>query len=127
MENTKTKDEVLAGVQASIGSIFTKEDVVGIIKSIKTEGGKGITKDQLIDALEAIELDDFTTKEIEIDQSEIEITYDTDDNNGGALIVTAEVDESSVENAVTITLSLSDARGLAQEILDLYLHHDQPI
>lgn len=118
MENTKTKDEVLAGVQASIGSIFTKEDVVGIIKSIKTEGGKGITKDQLIDALEAIELDDFTTKEIEIDQSEIEITYDTDDNNGGALIVTAEVDESSVENAVTITLSLSDARGLAQEILD---------
>ena len=118
MENTKTKDEVLAGVQASIGSIFTKEDVVGIIKSIKTEGGKGITKDQLIDALEAIELDDFTTKEIEIDQSEIEITYDTDDNNGGALIVTAEVDESSVENAVTITLSLSDAIGLAQEILD---------
>ena len=118
MENTKTKDEVLAGVQASIGSIFTKEDVVGIIKSIKTEGGKGLTRDQLIDALEAIELDDFTTKEIEIDQSEIEITYDTDDNNGGALIVTAEVDESSVENAVTITLSLSDARGLAQEILD---------
>ena len=118
MENTKTKDEVLAGVQASIGSIFTKEDVVGIIKSIKTEGGKGITKDQLIDALEAIELDDFTAKEIEIDQSEIEITYDTDDNNGGALIVTAEVDESSVENAVTITISLTDARGLAQEILD---------
>jgi len=118
MVNTKTKDEVLAGVQASIGSIFTKEDVIGIIKSIKTEGGKGITRDQLIDALEAIELDDFTTKEIEIDQSEIEITYDTDDNNGGALIVTAEVDESSVENAVTITLSLSDAIGLAQEILD---------
>ena len=118
MENTKTKDEVLAGVQASIGSIFTKEDVVGIIKSIKTGGGKGITRDQLIDALEAIELDDFTTKEIEIDQSEIEITYDTDDNNGGALIVTAEVDESSVENAVTITISLNDAIGLAQEILD---------
>ena len=118
MENTKTKDEVLAGVQASIGSIFTKEDVVGIIKSIKTEGGKGITRDQLIDALEAIELDDFTTKEIEIDQSELEITYDTDDNGNGGVTITAEVDESSVESAVTITLSLSDARGLAQEILD---------
>ena len=118
MENTKTKDEVLAGVQASIGSIFTKEDVVGIIKSIKTEGGKGITKDQLIDALEAIELDDFTAKEIEIDQSEIEITYDTDDNGNGGVTVTAEVDESSVESAVTITISLTDARGLAQEILD---------
>ena len=118
MENTKTKDEVLAGVQASIGSIFTKEDVIGIIKSIKTEGGKGITKEQLIDALEAIDLDDFTTKEIEIDQSELEITYDTDDNGNGGVIVTAEVDESSVESAVSITLSLNDASGLAQEILD---------
>lgn len=118
MVNTKTKDEVLAGVQASIGSIFTKEDVIGIIKSIKTEGGKGITKDQLIDALEAIDLDDFTTKEIEIDQSELEVTYDTDDNGNGGVTITAEIDESSVESAVTITLSLNDAIGLAQEILD---------
>jgi len=118
MENTKTKDEVLAGVQASIGSIFTKEDVVGIIKSIKTEGGKGITKSQLIDALESIDLDDFTTKEIEIDQSELEVTYDTDDNGNGGVTITAEVDESSVESAVSITLSLNDASGLAQEILD---------
>lgn len=118
MVNTKTKDEVLAGVQASVGSIFTKEDVIGIIKSIKTEGGKGITRDQLIDALEAIELDDFTTKEIEIDQSELEVTYDTDDNGNGGVTITAEIDESSVESAVTITLSLSDAIGLAQEILD---------
>ena len=118
MVNTKTKDEVLAGVQASVGSIFTKEDVIGIIKSIKTEGGKGITRDQLIDALEAIDLDDFTTKEIEIDQSELEITYDTDDNGNGGVTITAEVDESSVESAVTITLSLNDAIGLAQEILD---------
>ena len=118
MENTKTKAEVLAGVQASIGSIFTKEDVVGIIKSIKTEGGKGITKSQLIDALESIDLDDFTTKEIEIDQSELEITYDTDDNGNGGVIVTAEVDESSVESAVSITLIINDSSGLAQEILD---------
>jgi outer membrane protein assembly factor BamA len=118
MENTKTKAEVLAGVQASIGSIFTKEDVVGIIKSIKTEGGKGITKSQLIDALESIDLDAFTSKEIEIDQSELEITYDTDDNGNGGVIVTAEVDESSVENAVTVSLTLDDASGLAQEILD---------
>jgi len=118
MENTKTKAEVLAGVQASIGSIFTKEDVVGIIKSIKTEGGKGITKSQLIDALESIDLDAFTSKEIEIDQSELEITYDTDDNGNGGVTVTAEVDESSVENAVSVSLTLDDASGLAQEILD---------
>jgi len=72
----------------------------------------------LIDALEAIDLDDFTTKEIEIDQSELEITYDTDDNGNGGVTITAEVDESSVESAVSITLSLNDASGLAQEILD---------
>ena len=119
MENTKTKAEVLAGVQASIGSIFTKEDVVGIIKSIKEgEGGKGITKSQLIDALESIDLDDFTSKDLEFDQSELEITYDTDDNGNGGVIVTAEVDESSVEGAVSVTLTLFDASGLAQEILD---------
>ena len=118
MKGTKTKAEVLAGVQASIGSIFTKEDVVAIVNSIKEDGGKGITKSQLIDALESIDLDDFTTKEIEIDQSELEITYDTDDNGNGGVIVTAEVDERSVESAVTISLSLNDASGLAQEILD---------
>ncbi len=119
MENTKTKDEVLAGVQASIGSIFTKEDVVGIIKSIKEgEGGKGITKSQLIDALESIDLDDFTSKDLEFDHSELEITYDTDDNGNGGVTITAEVDESSVEGAVSVSLTLIDASGLAQEILD---------
>jgi len=118
MKGTKTKAEVLAGVQASIGSIFTKEDVVAIVNSIKEDGGKGITKSQLIDALESIDLDDFTSKDLEFDQSELEITYDTDDNGNGGVIVTAEIDESSVEGAVSVTLTLIDASGLAQEILD---------
>ena len=118
MENTKTKDEVLAGVQASIGSIFTKEDVIGIIKSIKAEGGKGITKRQLAEALGEIDLNDYIEKEVNIDHSSIEITYDTDDDGAGGITITAEVDGDSVENAVEVDVSFSDTDSLAQEILD---------
>jgi hypothetical protein len=118
MENTKTKDEVLAGVQASIGSIFTKEDVVGIIKSIQSEGGKGITKKQLAEALGEIDLNDYIDKEVSIDHSIIEFTYDTDDNGNGGVIVTAELDESSVENAVEVEVSFQDTDSIAQAILD---------
>jgi hypothetical protein len=118
MENTKTKAEVLAGVQASIGSIFTKEDVVGIIKSIQSEGGKGITKKQLAEALGEIDLNDYIDKEVSIDHSSIEFTYDTDDNGNGGVIVTAELDESSVENAVEVEVSFQDTDSIAQAILD---------
>lgn len=118
MENTKTKDEVLAGVQASIGSIFTKEDVIGIIKSIKTGEGKGITKKQLAEALGEIDLNDYIEKEVTIDHSSIEVTYDTDDNGNGGVIVTAEVDEDSMENAVEVDVSFGDTDYVAQAILD---------
>lgn len=118
MENTKTKDEVLAGVQASIGSIFTKEDVIGIIKSIKTEGGKGITKRQLAEALGEIDLNDYIEKEVNVDHSSIEITYDTDDDGAGGITVTAEIEDSSVADAVEVDVSFSDTDSLAQAILD---------
>lgn len=118
MENTKTKDEVLAGVQASIGSIFTKEDVIGIIKSIKTESGKGITKRQLAEALGEIDLNDYIEKEVNVDHSSIEVTYDTDDNGNGGVTITAEIEDSSVADAVEVDVSFSDTDSLAQAILD---------
>ena len=118
MENAKTKDEVLAGVQASIGSIFTKEDVIGIIKSIKSEGGKGITKRQLAEALGEIDLNDYIEKEVNVDHSSIEITYDTDDDGSGGITVTAEIEDSSVADAVEVDVSFSDTDSLAQAILD---------
>ena len=118
MENTKTKDEVLAGVQASIGSIFTKEDVIKIINSIEIEGGQGITKRQLAEALSEIDLNDYIEKEGTVDHSSIEITYDTDDDGSGGITITAEVDGDSVENAVEVDVSFSDTDSLAQEILD---------
>ena len=118
MNGTKTKEEVLAGVQASIGSIFTKEDVIKIINSIEIEGGQGITKRQLAEALSEIDLNDYIDKEVTVDHSSIEITYDTDDNALGGITITAEVDGDSVENAVEVDVSFSDTDSLAQEILD---------
>ena len=118
MKGTKTKEEVLAGVQASIGSIFTKEDVIAIIESIQAEGGQGITKRQLAEALSEIDLNDYIEKEVTVDHSSIEITYDTDDDGAGGITITAEVDGDSVENAVEVDVSFSDTDSLAQEILD---------
>lgn len=116
MNGTKTKEEVLAGVQASIGSIFTKEDVIKIINSIEIEGGQGITKRQLAEALSEIDLNDYIDKEVTVDHSSIEIIYDTDDNALGGITVTAEV--GTVEDAVEVDVSFSDTDSLAQEILN---------
>ena len=117
MNGTKTKEEVLAGVQASIGSIFTKEDVITIINSIEIEGGQGITKRQLAEALSEINLNDYIDKEVTVDHSSIEITYDTDDNGLGGITITADVGDS-VEDAVEVDVSFSDTDSLAHDILN---------
>ena len=117
MKGTKTKAEVLAGVQESVGSIFTKEDVVAIINSIKEEEGGGtISKDKLVGILDGIDFDSYIEKEIEIDHSEVEFSFETDESCG-QLRVDAVVDDSSLESAVTATISSVDVHGLADEIL----------
>jgi len=117
MNVTKTKAEVLAGVQESVGSIFTKEDVIKIINSIKgEEGGGTISKEKLVGILSDIDFDSYIEKEIEIDQSEVEFSFETDESCG-QLRVDAVVDESSLENAVTANISSVDVHGLADEIL----------
>jgi hypothetical protein len=117
MNVTKTKAEVLAGVQESVGSIFTKEDVINIINSIKEEEGGGtISKDKLVDILSDIDFDSYIEKEIEIDQSGVEFSFETDESRG-QLTVEAVIDESSLESAVTATISSVDVHGLADEIL----------
>lgn len=117
MKGTKTKAEVLAGVQESVGSIFTKEDVVAIINSIKEEEGGGtISKDKLVDILNGIDFDLYIEKDIEIDQSEVEFSFETDESCG-QLRVDAVVDESTLESAVTVNVSAVDVHSLADEIL----------
>jgi hypothetical protein len=118
MKGKKTKEEVLAGVQDSLSSVFTKEDVISIINSIKIEDGKGVTKKQLAEALGEIDLNDYIDKEVNIDHSSIEFTYDTDDDGCGNLTVTAQVDDTSIEGAVEVDVSFNDTDSLAQDILD---------
>jgi hypothetical protein len=116
MKGTKTKAEVLAGVQESVGSIFTKEDVVTIINSIKEEEGGTISKDKLVDILSEIDFDSYIEKEITIDSGDLNFSFDTSERGNG-ITITAEVDESTVEDAVTVEISSVDVHGLADEIL----------
>ena len=117
MKGTKTKAEVLAGVQESVGSIFTKEDVINIINSIKEEEGGGtISKDKLVDILSEIDFDSYIEKEITIDSGDLNFSFDTNERGNG-ITITAEVDESTVEDAVTVEISSVDVHGLADEIL----------
>ncbi len=117
MKGTKTKAEVLAGVQESLGSIFTKEDVVTIINSIKEEEGGGtISKDKLVAILSDIDFDALIEKEITIDSGDLSFSFDTNERGNG-ITITAEIDESTVEDAVTVEISSVDVHGLADEII----------
>jgi len=117
MKGTKTKAEVLAGVQESLGSIFTKEDVVTIINSIKEEEGGGtISKDKLVAILSDIDFDALIEKEITIDSGDLNFSFDTNERGNG-ITITAEIDESTVEDAVTVEISSVDVHGLADEII----------
>jgi hypothetical protein len=117
MKGTKTKAEVLAGVQESLGSIFTKEDVVAIINSIKEEEGGGtISKDKLVDILNGIDFDTLIEKEIEIDHSAVEFSFETDESCG-QLHVEAVADESTLESAITVTISSVEVYDLADMII----------
>jgi hypothetical protein len=119
MNVTKTKAEVLAGVQESVGSIFTKEDVINIINSIKEEEGGGtISKDKLVDILSEIDFDSYIEKEITIDSGDLNFSFDTNERGNG-ITITAEVDESTVEDAVTVEISSVDVHGLADEIISM--------
>ena len=117
MKGTKTKAEVLEGVQESVGSIFTKEDVIKIINSIKEEEGGGtISMDMLVGILSDIDFDSYIEKEITIDSGDLNFSFDTNERGNG-ITITAEVDESTVEDAVTVEISSVDVHGLADEIL----------
>ncbi len=118
MNVTKTKAEVLAGVQESVGSIFTKEDVIKIINSIKEEGGGTISKDKLVGILSDIDFDSYIEKEITIDSGDLNFSFDTNERGNG-ITITAEVDESTVEDAVTVEISSVDVHGLADEIISM--------
>jgi hypothetical protein len=124
--NTK-QQELVESINKSLSSVFTKEDVLSIIKNFqdsaeeaKPKPAPALNVEILRSILCNIDLDDYIEKDITCDGSSIEFEIDTDSRGGNSFNIEVNVDESSVENAVEVEVSINDVDGLVQEILDSY-------
>jgi hypothetical protein len=124
--NTK-QQELVESINKSLSSVFTKEDVLSIIKNFqdsaeeaKPKPAPALNVEILRSILCNIDLDDYIEKDITCDGSSIEFEIDTDSREGNSFNIEVSVDESSVENAVEVEVSINDVDGLVQEILDSY-------
>jgi hypothetical protein len=126
--NTK-QQELVESINKSLSSVFTKEDVLSIIKNFQDSAEEVKPKPAPTPALNVeilrsilcnIDLDDYIEKDITCDGSSIEFEIDTDSQGGNSFNIEVIVDESSVENAVEVEVSINDVDGLVQEILDSY-------
>jgi hypothetical protein len=124
--NTK-QQELVENINKSLSSVFTKEDVLSIIQKFQesTEEAKpspapALDVEILRSILCNIDFEDYIEKDITCDGSSIEFDIDTDSHGGNSFSVEVNVDESSIENAVEVEVSINDVEGLAQEILNSY-------
>jgi hypothetical protein len=124
--NTK-QQELVESINKSLSSVFTKEDVLSIIKNFqdsaedfKPTPTPALNVEILRSILCNIDFDDYIEKDITCDGSSIEFEIDTDSRGGNSFNIEVNVDESSVENAVEVEVSINDVDGLVQEILDSY-------
>jgi hypothetical protein len=125
--NTK-QQELVENINKSLSSVFTKEDVLSIIKNFQESAEEDKPKKEtaalnvevLRSVLFNIDFDDYIDKDISYDGSSIEFDIDTDSRGGNSFSVEVNVDESSIESAVEVEVSISDVDGLVQEILDSY-------
>ena len=119
--------ELVENINKSLSSVFTKEDVLSIIKNfqdsaeeVKPKPAPALDVEILRSILCNIDFEDYIEKDITCDGSSIEFEIDTDSHGGNSFSVEVNVDESSIENAVEVEVSINDVEGLAQEILDSY-------
>ena len=124
--NTK-QQELVENINKSLSSVFTKEDVLSIIKNFqdsaeeaKPKPAPALNVEILRSILCNIDFDDYIEKDITCDGSSIEFDIDTDSRGGNSFNIEVNVDESSIENAVEVEVSINDVDGLVQEILDSY-------
>ena len=122
--NTK-QQELVESINKSLSSVFTKEDVLSIIKNFQDaqEAPKPPTvldPDILRSVLENIDFDSYIDKDISCDGSAISFEIDTDSHGGTSFSIEVTVDESSIEGAVEVDVSISDTDGLVDEILGEY-------
>lgn len=94
MQNKITKSEALGMVADSIGSIFTKDDVLELIGRIDTESDESVSWDDLKNFLSEYIVDNMDVDCVDTDSAEFELD--------GATIQLSniEVDSYSVESIV---------------------------
>jgi len=122
--NTK-QQELVENINKSLSSVFTKEDVLSIIKNFQDaqEAPKPSTvldPDILRSVLENIDFENYIDKDISYDSSAISFDIDTDSRGGTSFSIEVNVDESTIEDAVEVDVSISDTNGLVDEIMEEY-------
>lgn len=122
--NTK-QQELVESINKSLSSVFTKEDVLSIIKNFQDaqEAPKPSTSldpEILRSVLEEIDFEDYIDKDISCDGSAISFDIDTDSHGGTSFSIEVTVDESSIEDAVEVEVSISDTNGLVDAIMEEY-------
>ena len=122
--NTK-QQELVENINKSLSSVFTKEDVLSIIKNFQDaqEAPKPSTvldPDILRSVLENIDFESYIDKDISYDSSAISFDIDTDSRGGTSFSIEVNVDESTIEDAVEVDVSISDTNGLVDEIMEEY-------
>jgi hypothetical protein len=119
------QQELVESINKSLSSVFTKEDVLSIIKNFQDaqEAPKPSTvldPDILRSVLENIDFENYIDKDISYDSSAISFDIDTDSRGGTSFSIEVNVDESTIEDAVEVDVSISDTNGLVDEIMEEY-------
>lgn len=122
--NTK-QQELVESINKSLSSVFTKEDVLSIIKNFQDaqeapKPSTALDPEILRSVLEEIDFEDYIDKDISCDGSAISFEIDTDSRGGTSFSLEVTVDESTIEDAVEVEVSISDTEGLVDAIMEEY-------
>jgi len=122
--NTK-QQELVESINKSLSSVFTKEDVLSIIKNFQDaqeapKPSSPLDPDILRSVLCNIDFEEYIDKDISCDGSAISFEIDTDSRGGTSFSLEVIVDESTIEDAVEVELSISDTEGLVDAIMEEY-------
>ena len=122
--NTK-QQELVENINKSLSSVFTKEDVLSIIKNFQDaqEAPKAYTAldpDILRSVLCNIDFESYIDKDISCDGDAISFDIETDSRGGTSFSIEVNVDESTIEDAVQVEVSITNTDDLVDEIMEEY-------
>ena len=122
--NTK-QQELVENINKSLSSVFTKEDVLSIIKNFQDaqEAPKPSTvldPDILRSVLCNIDFESYIDKDISCDGDAISFDIETDSRGDTSFSIEVNVDESTIEDAVQVEVSITNTDDLVDEIMEEY-------